>query len=77
MKTNKFNKGDKVRINPKATEKDFKINFCTPEFMNKLDKVYTIRGCDEYNSEYVYSIKGISWSILERCLIPNKEDNEI
>ena len=73
----KFNIGDKVCINPLATREDFEKNYCTSEFMRKLDKIYTIRNYDRYDGEYSYGIEELTWSILQRCLIFAKEENEI
>ena len=77
MANNKFKVGDKVRINPSATREDFELNYCQTSFMRKLDEIYTITKYDKYDDEYSYCVEENTWSILERCLIPHREDNEI
>ena len=74
----KFQIGDEVRINPLATKGDFSENGCTKDFMYKLDETYIIKRVDKYDSEqYTCYLEGTPWNILEKCLIPNREDNEI
>ena len=73
----KYKKGDKVRINPMATIKDFEKNACTPTFRKRLNEVFTIRTSQRNREEHVYAIKEDDWWLREECLMPYKEVNEI
>lgn len=73
----KYKAGDKVRINPMATIKDFEKNACTPKFRKRLNEVFTIRTSQKAQGEYVYEIREDDWWLREVCLMPDKEVNEI
>ena len=72
----KFKKGDIVQINPNATREDFEKNGCATKFVNKKGQELIIGSASENGkNEPTYQIQ--NWWILERCLIPYKEENEI
>ena len=74
----KFKKGDKVCINPNATNDDFDENACPRKYMKRKGEeliIGTISNGRYKSREHTYKIDG--WWVLERCLLPYKEENEI
>lgn len=81
-----FERGDKVKINPNATKRDFDINACPPYFMDYLDTEFEVIRKTRYEveggkSESVYKLQlpdnGGQWWVLERCLLPPTAENEL